>query len=251
MDFKDKVVLITGAGAGIGRAAAIKFESLGAKVGVNCQTESKGLEVVSAFLNPKNGLFLQGDVSKEEDCTRIINALIEKFGKIDILVNNAGIVRAGTISDATIEDWDRTMDVNVRGVFLMSQGVIPYMKKNGGGVIVNVSSSVAHKGVKNRAAYTASKGAILSLTRAMAMDLLEDHIRVNTVSPGTTDTPSLSERLAVYSDPEKARADFVARQPMGRLGTSEEVAEAILFAASDEAGFMDGANISIDGAMTC
>lgn len=251
MNFKDKVVLITGAGAGIGRAAAIQFEAAGAKVGVNCLTQSRGLEVLSCFSNPENGIFLQGDVSREDVVKRIVNDLIEKFGKIDVLVNNAGIVLAGTIADTQVEDWDRTMEVNVRSVFLMSQAVIPHMRKNGGGVIVNVASSVSHKGVKNRTAYTASKGAVLSMTRSMAIDLLEDHIRVNAVSPGTTDTPSLADRLAAYDDPIQAKADFIARQPMGRLGTSDEIAAAILFSASDEAGFMDGANISIDGAMTC
>lgn len=251
MNFKDKVVLITGAGAGIGRAAAIAFSAKGASVAVNCLTASKGDATVRELLHPERGLFVGGDVSIEADAERIAAETAARFGKIDILVNNAGIVIPGTILSTTVEEWDKTMAVNVRGVFLMSQKVIPYMKRSKGGTIIHVASSVAHKGVKDRAAYTASKGAVLSLTRAMAIDLLEDNIRVNCVSPGTTDTPSLTERLSHFDDPEAARKAFEARQPMGRLGTADEIAAAILFAACEEASFLNGANISIDGAMTC
>lgn len=249
MDFSGKVVLVTGAGAGIGRAAAILFSQCGARVAVNCLNEERGRSAVAALAG--EGLFAQGDVSDPEAAQRIVRQTEEAFGRIDVLVNNAGIVLPGTIANTTLADWDRTMMVNVRSVYLMSNLVIPVMQKNGGGAIVNVASSVAHKGVKDRCAYTASKGAILSLTRAMAVDLMADHIRVNCVSPGTTETPSLTDRLNAFADPAQARRDFVARQPMGRLGTPEEIAQAILFAASEEAGFMNGANLSIDGAMTC
>ena len=251
MNFENKVVLITGAGAGIGQAAAIRFSELGACVAVNSLSEKNALSTVEKLSHPDKGLAVPGDVSDEMAARQIIDATVKKFGKVDILVNNAGIVLPGTIATTSLEDWDRTMKVNVRSVFLMSSLVIPVMKAQGGGVIVNTSSSVAYKGVRDRAAYTASKGAVLSLTRAMAMDLMADHIRVNCVSPGTTDTPSLAARLNAFADPEQARKDFVARQPMGRLGTSEEIAEAILFACSDSAAFMNGTNLSIDGAMTC
>ena len=142
------------------------------------------------------------------------------------------------------------MAVNVRSVYLMSRLVLPHMRERGG-VIVNVASSVAHRGVVDRAAYTASKGAILALTRAMAADLMRSGIRVNSVSPGTTDTPSLAERLQAFDDPEDARRRFIGRQPMGRLGTAEEVAAAIVFLAARDAAFITGADLAVDGGMTC
>ncbi len=251
MDFTDKVVLITGAGAGIGRAAAIRFAQAGAKVVVNCLTPANAAQTLSMLPEAADGIAVCGDVSVKEEAERIVAEAVEEFGRVDILVNDAGIVLGGTAQETAEEDWDRTMQVNVKSVYLMSAAVIPVMKANGGGVIVNVASSVAHKGVANRLAYTASKGAVLAMTRAMAVDLMADHIRVNSVSPGTTESPSLDKRLASAPDPVQARKDFIARQPMGRLGKPEEIAQAILTAASDEAGFMDGADIRIDGAMTC
>jgi NAD(P)-dependent dehydrogenase (short-subunit alcohol dehydrogenase family) len=148
------------------------------------------------------------------------------------------------------EDWDRTMAVNLKGPFLVSKHAVPVMREHGGGVIVHNASVVALKGVKDRAAYSASKGGLWALTKAMAADYLADGIRVNCVCPGTTETPSLDRRIQAFPDPAKARADFIARQPMGRLGRGEEIAAAILFAASDEAGFMNGATIAIDGGMS-
>ncbi|MBQ5951923.1 MAG: glucose 1-dehydrogenase [Lachnospiraceae bacterium] len=251
MDFKDKVVIVTGAGGGIGRAAAVLFAQAGAKVVVNCLTPANAAETLSLFPDEAEGIAVCGDVSVKEEAERIVAETVEEFGRVDILANVAGIVLGGTAQNTAEEDWDRTMDVNVKSVYLMSAAVIPHMKAQGGGVIVNTASSVAHKGVTNRLAYTASKGAVLSMTRAMAMDLLPDHIRVNSVSPGTTMSPSLERRLAASPDPEQALKDFVARQPMGRLGRPEEIAQAILLAASDEAAFMNGADTRVDGAMTC
>jgi len=195
----------------------------------------------------KEAIFVQGDVSKEKDAKKIINETVKAFGKIDILFNNAGIVIPGKIDTMSTEDWDRTMEVNVRSVYLMSKHALPYLKKTKG-TIINNSSSVALKGVKDRAAYTASKGAVLSLTRAMAADYIEEGIRVNAICPGTTDTPSLTRRLAQFEDPEKARKEFIARQKMGRLGTPEEIAEGVLFLACNT--FTTGTSLSIDGGMT-
>ena len=253
MDFKDKVIIITGATAGIGLESAKKYAARGARVVLNGQNAERGqaaLEQVQAA-GPGPHLLLTGDVSRAEVARSIAERTFREFGRIDILVNNAGIVPAGAIDETTEEEWVRAMDVNVKSVFEMSRSVLPYMKEQKSGVIVNTASSVAHKGVRDRAAYSASKGAVLSMTRAMAMDLISFGIRVNSVSPGTTDTPSLAQRLSRFADPVKARADFTARQPMGRLGRAEEIAEAILFASSDEAAFMNGADVRIDGAMTC
>ncbi len=247
MKLNDKVAIVTGAGAGIGEATALLFAKEGAKVSCNSISKS-GMKVVNA-INSSGGeaLFIQGDVSNEQDAKRIVEESVQRFGKIDILFNNAGIVIPGSIDSISTENWDRTMAVNVRGIYLVSKYAIPYLKKTRG-TIINNASSVALKGVKDRAAYTASKGAVLSMTRAMATDYIEDGIRVNAICPGTTDTPSLAGRLAKFEDPQKARQDFIARQKLGRLGAPEEIAEGVLFLACNE--FTTGASISIDGGMT-
>jgi len=249
--FQGKVVLITGAGVGIGRAAAVRFAKEGAKVAVNSLTPAHGAETLRLLQEVGGeGIYVQGDVSEDVDARRMVAETVKIFGRIDVLVNNAGIVLPGRIDNTSEEDWDRTMAVNLKGPFLVSKYAVAEMRKAGGGVIVNNSSVLAIKGVKDRAAYTASKGGLWALTKAMAADYLADKIRVNCVCPGTTATPSLERRIQALPNPERARADFIARQPMGRLGTDEEIAAAILFAASDEAAFLNGATISIDGGMT-
>jgi len=251
MRFQRKVVLITGAGVGIGRAAAVQFGKEGAKVAVNSLTPSNGMETLRLIKEAGGeGIYIQGDVSKAADAKRMVEETVKAFGRLNVLVNNAGIVLPGRVDNISEEDWDRTMAVNLKGVFLVSKYAIPEMRKIGGGVIVHNASAAAIKGVKERGAYSASKGGVWALTKAMAADYLSENIRVNCVCPGTIYTPSLERRIQAFPDPEKARADFIARQPMGRLGKDEEIAAAILFAASDEAGFMNGTTIAIDGGMT-
>jgi NAD(P)-dependent dehydrogenase (short-subunit alcohol dehydrogenase family) len=244
---KGKAAIITGAGAGIGEATAILLAKEGSSVCCADLTDS-GLKVAKKIKDSGgNAIFVQGDVSKAEDVKRIIDKTIETYGRLDILFNNAGIVFGGRIDNTSIEDWDKTMAVNVRGIYLMSKYAFPHLKKTKG-TIINTASSVALKGVKDRAAYTASKGAVLALTRAMAMDYMEDGIRVNCISPGTTDTPSFRERVAQSENPEEARRQLILRQPMKRLGKPEEIADAVLFLASNE--FCTGTNLSVDGGMT-
>ena len=251
MRFKGKVVLITGAGVGIGRTAAVRFGQEGAKVAINSLTPEHGRETLRLLKEAGGqGIYIQGDVSKDADARRMVQETVKAFSRLDILVNNAGIVLPGRVDNMSEEDWDRTIAINLKGVFLVSKYTIPEMRKIGGGVIVHNASVVALKGVKDRGAYTASKGGVWALTKAMAADYISENIRVNCVSPGTTYTPSLEQRIQAFPDPEKARADFIARQPMKRLGKEEEIAAAILFAASDEAAFMNGATIAIDGGMT-
>ena len=177
----------------------------------------------------------------------MIDRTLKTYERLDIVFNNAGIVIPGRMNNTTPEEWDRTMSVNVRGVFLLSKFAIPHLKKTKG-TIINTASVVALKGVQDRIAYTASKGAIVSLTRAMAIECVKDKIRVNCISPGTIETPSLAVRLSKFEDPSTARTQFIARQPLGRLGTAEEVAEGVLYLALAE--FCTGMNLIIDGGMS-
>ncbi len=250
MRFTGKVVLITGAGAGIGRAAAELFAREGASVVVNSVSAS-GAETLALVKNAGgDGLFVQGDVANAADAKLMVDEAVRAFGKLDILANVAGIVIGGRVDTLSEEDFDRTMDVNVKGTFLTCKYAVPEMKKRGGGVIVNVSSVAAFKGFPERSVYAASKGAVVALSKAMAADYIKDNIRVNVVCPGTTDSPSMEARMRSAADYETAKAAFIARQPMGRLGTPEEIAHAILFACCDEAAFFNGGILTIDGGAT-
>lgn len=246
MKLDGKTAIVTGAAAGIGEATMKLLASKGTNVVCNDISES-GLRVVND-INSAGGkaIFSRGDISDEGFAKKLVTDTIEKYNQIDILVNNAGIVIPGRIDNTSSEDWDRTMEVNVRGVYLVSRFAIPHLRETQG-VIINVSSAVALMGAKNRAAYTASKGALMSLTRAMAVDYMEDKIRVNCICPGTTDTPSLKERLAKLPDPEAARKQFIERQPLRRFGRSEEIAEGILYLVQAE--FCTGTCLSVDGGM--
>ncbi len=252
MDFSGQTVLITGAGAGIGQSAALRFAALGACVAANSLTAAHAEETVRRIRQAGgNGISVPGDVSDPVFAARMVDTVLTMCSCIDVLVNNAGVVLPGTVESLSLPEWDRTMAVNVRSVYLLSQAVLPVMRAQGAGTIINVASSVAHRGVADRAAYSASKGAVLALTRAMAADCMQDGIRVNSVSPGTTDTPSLAARLQQFDDPEAARRRFIARQPMGRLGEAEEIAAAIVFLADRDASFITGTDLAVDGGMTC
>ena len=251
MDFSGKVVLITGSGAGIGRAAALAFARSGARVVVNSVSTASGSETLSMLLaGGHEAQFVQGDVSRSDDAQRLVAETLAHYGRLDILINNAGIVLPGRVDTISESDWERTFAVNVKGCYLVSRHAVEAMRGQGGGAIVHVSSVAAQKGLPDRAAYAASKGALVALTHAMARDHLAENIRVNCVCPGTTLTPSLEQRLQAFPDPDKARAAFIARQPMGRFGRDDEIAAAILFAAADEVAFMTGEIISINGGMT-
>ena len=248
MKLKGKIAVITGAGAGIGEAVALLFAKEGAKV--CCNSLSVSAKNISSRIKSSGGdaIFVQADVSIEEEGKAIIDKTIETYGKIDILFNNAGIVLGGAIDTTSTEDWDRTMAVNVRSIYLVTKYAIPYLRKTQG-VIINNSSSVAFKGVKDRVAYTASKGAVLSMTRAMAADYLEDKIRVNAICPGTTDSPSLAKRIKSRGgNYNEIRQGYIDRQPLKRLGTPEEIAEGVLFLVLNE--FCTGVSLLVDGGMT-
>lgn len=250
MRLKNKVALITGASVGIGRHTALMFANTGATVVVNSQS-TRGQAVAAQIADEGgNALFIQGSVENPADAKHMVNKTVDTYGRLDILVNNAGIVLPGTVDNMSVEDWDRTFDVNVRGVFLISQFAVRQMLKQGGGTIIHNGSIAGVKGLKDRAAYSASKGAVVALTRAMALDYVDKHIRVNCVNPGTTLTPSLQDRINAFDDPVAAKKMFVSRQPMGRLGEPDEIASAILYLASDEASFVTGEILNVDGGFT-
>ncbi|MFW6149605.1 MAG: SDR family NAD(P)-dependent oxidoreductase [Atribacterota bacterium] len=247
MQLKDKVAIITGAGAGIGRATARLFAEQGTKILCNDISDSVINVVDEIKNNGGEATVYQGDISIAETAEKIINEAINKYYKIDILFNNAGIVIPGNAENTSIEDWDKTMRVNVRSVFLMSKFALPHLIKTRG-CIVNNSSCLALKGSKDRLAYTASKGAILSMTRALAMDYAKSGVRVNCICPGVVDSPSFRQRISKFDDPEAARRHFTNMQPLGRIAEPREVAEGILYLVTSE--ICEGTILSADGGVT-
>jgi NAD(P)-dependent dehydrogenase (short-subunit alcohol dehydrogenase family) len=251
MRLKGKVCIVTGGGSGIGRATCLLFGREGARV-VVADKRAESAEAVAAE-GAADGATMMAtmmDVSRDDDAQRVVHQAVEAFGRLDVLVNNAGYGFAGTVVDTDEEAWENLMAVNVRGVFLCSKHAIPAMAKNGGGVIVNTASVVAAVGIRNRAAYCASKGAVAALTRAIAIDHVADGIRCNAVAPGTIDTPYFDDILRKSPVAADSRKALEARQLLGRLGTPEEIAAGILFLASDESRFATGSILTIDGGMT-
>lgn len=238
MKLKGKVALITGAASGIGKATAELFVKEGAKVVI--ADISLGGKKVADNLG-ENAFFVQVDLKKEEDIEKMIKETIDKFDKIDILMNNAGIGKNIFIEDMDIEDWNEVIDTNLRSYFLSIKHVVPFMKKQGG-VIVNTASELAFVGDVGWAAYAASKGGIIQLTKVAAVELMDYNIRVNALCPGPTATPMLLEGI---TEEEKKRIEKLV--PLGRLGKPEEIAKGALFLASDDSSFMTGANLLMDG----
>jgi len=234
-----KTVLITGAAAGIGRATAELFATEGAKLIVT-DRDVKGLDGLT-------GEKLPLDVTD----AAAIRALAGKVGRVDVLFNCAGFVENGTILDNNDAQWQKSFDINVFAMARMIQAFLPAMIEGGGGSIINVASVAGSiKGVPNRCVYGASKAAVIGLTKSVAIDFVTKGIRCNSVCPGTVDSPSLQQRLKDTGDYEAARKAFTARQPMGRLGTAEEIASIVLWLASDDSVFATGQNFIVDGGIT-
>jgi meso-butanediol dehydrogenase/(S,S)-butanediol dehydrogenase/diacetyl reductase len=237
----NKTAIITGGGSGIGKAIAVAFVREGAKV-VIAARDSKKLDRAAVEIGGEC-LAVSADVSKTSDVQKLVTATIDKFKCINILVNNAAVLLPGTAESLSEEDFDQTFNINVRGLWLMSRAVLPHMRASGGGSIVNIGSVLSLVGARNRVAYAASKGAVMAMTKAMALDHAAENIRVNCIAPGIIET----EMVARFSTDENARKQRVALHPMGRFGRPEEIASAAVFLASDESGWTTGSVLTIDG----
>ncbi|HEY7173816.1 MAG TPA: SDR family oxidoreductase [Micromonosporaceae bacterium] len=239
-DFDGLSAIVTGGGSGIGLATVRLLTSRGARVAA--------LDLDPAHAAPYAEV-LRADVTDDESVRAAVADAVERLGGLDILVNNAGIGATGTVADNSDEDWHRVFDVNVVGIARVTRAALPYLRQSSDAAIVNTCSIVATAGLPQRALYSASKGAVLSLTFAMAADHIADGIRVNCVNPGTADTPWVARLLDAADDPAAERAALQARQPMGRLVTAEEVAAGIAYLASPLASSVTGTALAIDGGM--
>jgi NAD(P)-dependent dehydrogenase (short-subunit alcohol dehydrogenase family) len=245
MSFKNKVVVITGGAKGIGGSSSKVFHDEGANVCI-LDIDEKGKEYAKELGG--NNLFIQCDVSKEDQVKKAFTEIVEKMGDIYVLVNNAGIQTYGTVTETTEEEWDRVININVKGPFLCSKYALPSMMKKDKGCVVNVSSVQAFITQNNVAGYTTSKTAMIGLTRSIAVDYAPN-IRCVAVCPGTTDTPMLKESFALSPDPDEVYQECVDMHLTKRIGTSEEVAEFIAYLASDKASFITGQAYRIDGGL--
>lgn len=248
MKFQGTTVLVTGAGSGIGRAIALAFAREGAHV-LAADIDPDAAAETARLAGPRT-VPHQVDVSDSASVQAMIAACLDRFGRLDVLVNNAGIGIAARVTETSEADWDRIMAVNARGVFLGCKYAIPAMVRQGGGVILNMASVAGLVGVRDRAAYCAAKGAVIALTRAIAVDHARENIRVVAICPGTVETPWVARINAHLGDYETIRAQMNARQLLGRMGTPEEIAAACLYLASPEAAFVHGSCFVIDGGMT-
>jgi NAD(P)-dependent dehydrogenase (short-subunit alcohol dehydrogenase family) len=248
MQLAGKTALITGGASGIGRATALLLAREGAAVAIADLNADGGQQVTDKIIEAGGRAFFERvDVTRSDDCRRLVARVVREFRRIDILFNNAGIIRRATVLDLSEEDWDRVMTVNVKSIYLLSREVIPHMQKAGGGVIINTASGWGLAGGAKAAVYCASKGAVVLLTKAMAIDHGPQNIRVNCICPGDTDTGMLRDeahQLGVDSGRFLAES---AKRPLGRAGTPEEIAQAALYLASNASSFVTGAALVVDG----
>jgi NAD(P)-dependent dehydrogenase (short-subunit alcohol dehydrogenase family) len=249
MRMKDRVSVITGAGSGIGLATAHRLAREGATV-ILADCRNATAQANELATSGAEARFVQTDVSSAAQVEKLIQETLSAFGRLDVLVNNAGVELPKTITETTEAEWDRLMEINLKGVFLCSRASIPAMRRQGGGVIVNVASELGLVGGSEIAAYCATKGGVVQLTKAMAVDHAADGIRVNCVCPGPVDTPLLEATIRGSSDPEQERRNIVEKTLIKRVGRPEEIANVILFLASSESSYMTGSVVVVDGGVT-
>lgn len=248
LSLEGQVAVITGAASGIGRGIAIRLTEMGAAVVLLDIDQQKGKEATSE-MSRRGGkaLFIPADVRSAQDCKRAIAETLQAFGKIDILCNNAGVAIRKSVESLSEDEWDLTVDVTLKSVFLLSREALPHMMSAGGGSVINTASGWGLKGGPQAASYCAAKGGVVNLTRAMAIDYGKRNIRVNCVCPGDVDTPMLhSECAQLGEEPDVFMKDAAAR-PLGRVGTPEDIANAVLFLASPMSAWVTGACLVVDG----
>lgn len=252
---KDRVVIVSGGARGIGEAAGIAFAREGYRVAVADVDREAGERATQGIRStPGEAIFIRADVSRAEDAREVVQQTVAVFGGVDVLFNNAGIQPPESYKTAEqLEEavWDRVMDVNVKGCFLLCKYAIPEMRARGGGVIVNNASVQGLQSQKLVPVYAASKGAVLSLTRNLALDYAEENIRVVAICPGSVDTPMLRATAALSSpgDAEDTLSQWGRKHPLGRIGRPEEIAEVVLFLASEKASFITGEYVCVDGGL--
>ncbi len=249
-EFAGKGAIVTGGAMGIGKGAAECLVREGASVVIADRDEKAGPAAVEELTAAGGAAFFcPCDISQSKDCRRVVDETVARCGGVDVLVNNAGIQTFGGPVDTTEEVWDRTMDINLKGHWLMAKHAIPEMLKRGGGAIVNVSSVQGLASQANVVAYATSKHAMIGLTRAMAVDLARSGIRVNCVCPGTVDTPMIRWTISQDQDPARLEKILNGMHPIGRMGQPREIGEVILFLASSRASFMTGSVVTVDGGL--
>ena len=250
-DLTGKIALVTGAASGIGEAIAQTFARQGAHVYVADLDRENGKRVANEITADSfSAEFIELNVADEKSCQVVAATVLKNHDRLDILVNNAGVGHVGAIEQTTAQDLDRLYAVNVRGTFMLTKEFIPRMLERKHGVIVNMSSIGGVVAVKDRVAYCMTKFAVVGLTKCIALDHALDGIRANCICPGRVETPFVKKRLSEYPDPEKAYREMAATQAIGRMGTPEEIAAAALYLASDEAAFVTGTSLLIEGGWT-
>jgi NAD(P)-dependent dehydrogenase (short-subunit alcohol dehydrogenase family) len=242
---KNKTAIVTGAGSGIGRACAIALAREGAAV-VLVGRRLDRLDEVAREIGD-SALVVAADVSQNAGIDRVIERTVERFRHINVLLNNAGVLHIGTVEQITETQWDETFNINVRGLWLLSRAVLPQMRQAGGGSIINMASVLGINGARNRASYAPSKGAVVLLTKCMAVDHGHEHIRVNAICPSFVETDLTAAIVSQAPDPKTVRTERIAVHPIGRLGNPEDIAGLAVYLASDESSWVTGATFPVDG----
>jgi NAD(P)-dependent dehydrogenase (short-subunit alcohol dehydrogenase family) len=249
--FKGKVAIITGGTSGIGLETGRQLLSQGAKVALIGRQAEKGLRTLQELAVYGDQVsFIQGDISQAQQCQEVVNRTIAQFGSLNIVVNSAGVYMEKTIDEVTEDEFDNMMNTNIKGTYFICKYALPHLRQSGGGAIINVSSDAGINGNCLCTTYCASKGAVTTFTKALALESIHYGVRVNCVCPGDVDTPMLQQQLIGVDSPQEYLRDMAAMYPVGRIAQSHEIANVICFLASDKSSFVNGAVWTVDGGLT-